>query len=66
MNSLFVQFQRDYSSAVQELRKHVNGRAAVGNQGLLEEVKIIVSTRSPYRLPPFMFRAQLQFLQAPK
>ena len=43
MDSLFVQFQREYCSAVQELRKHEDGRAADGSQGLLEEVKIIVS-----------------------
>ena len=42
MDSLFIQFQREYCSAVQELRKHVNGRAADGSQGLLEEVHIIV------------------------
>ena len=43
MDSLFVQFQREYCSAVQTLRTHLNSRAADGSQGLLEEIKIIVS-----------------------
>ncbi len=42
MDSLSLQFQREYFSAVQELRTHVNGRAFDGSQGLLEEVHIIV------------------------
>ena len=42
MDSLFLQFQREYCLAVQELRTHVNGRAADGSQGLLEEVHILV------------------------
>ena len=42
MDSLFLQFQREYCAAVQELRTHVNGKAADGSQGFLEEVHIIV------------------------
>ena len=53
MDSLYVQFQREYLTATQQVRQSLAGRTGkmnVNNEALLEELKFIVSLSPSYVL----------------